>query len=136
MKTTLQSKTSYLQHIEYLRQLFVTKKKYSVEVKEYRKKRTTSQNALMWMWLDGIAKEVGREIGYDKDDMHEVFMEMFLVPKIITIKGVDYKKYSTKDLNTKEMSEYMDAISRFAVSEWNIFVPLPEELQNGEQKND
>lgn len=114
----------------------MTKKKYSVEVKEYRKKRTTSQNALMWMWLDGIAKEVGREIGYDKDDMHEVFMEMFLVPKIITIKGVDYKKYSTKDLNTKEMSEYMDAISRFAVSEWNIFVPLPEELQNGEQKND
>lgn len=112
-----------------------TEKKYVVEVKEYVKTRTPSQNALMWMWLDDIALKVGREIGYDKDDMHDVFKEKFLAPvKIINAAGVEIKKYSTKELSTKEMSEYMDAISRFAVSEWNIFVPLPEELQNGEQK--
>ena len=103
-------------------------KPWSVTVEPYKKKRSLSQNSLMWMWINDVADRVQDETGQDADDVHDFFKQKFLKPKVVEIAGETIMKYSTKDLTVPEMITYMDQIYAFVISELGILLPIPEEL--------
>jgi len=92
-----------------------------VVIRPYKKNRSIEQNNTYWDWVATI----GNDLGYPKDDMHEVLMRKFLKPHSIEIDGEVIEVFSTKRLNTKEMSAYMEHIMRFA-AEMDIPLRDPE----------
>lgn len=99
-------------------------KKWAVTVKKYVKKRTNPQNNLYWKWLEII----GRETGYDKDDLHDALRDKFLDPVEREVLGeLRHFRQSTTKLTTQQMTEYMDNIYRFSTSDLGILLPVPED---------
>lgn len=97
---------------------------WEVEIKQYKRNRSASQNSLYWQWITLI----GHEIGYDKDEMHTIFAEKYLPPVIVEYDGRTIQAVrSTKGLKVKEFSEYLEAIDRFA-AELGIMLPHPADL--------
>lgn len=91
-------------------------KVFDVEVRPHTKKRTLSQNALMWKWLNEVVAQIADDTGNGADDVHEFFKRKFLTPKIIEIGGEVSERWSTKDLDTKSMSEYMEKIYAYCTA--------------------
>lgn len=117
-----------MRHVMYVISNLDAEKGWNVEIKRKTKQRTLSQNALYWRWMNEIAALVSEQTGYEKDEVHELFKDTFLDPKIITIGGVTTKRYSTQNLTTKEMSKYMDRVDRFCIQNLGISLPIPAEL--------
>ena len=95
---------------------------YALSIEKW--SRTIEQNKLYWKWL-GI---IGDELGYHKNEIHEVFLDMF--SQIKTIRNLEgkpiQKRVRSSEMNVKQMSEYMDQIQQFA-SENSIILPQPDE---------
>ena len=89
-------------------------------IKPYKKNRSLEQNALYWKWMMICADE----LGYTKEGMHQTFMRELLAPIIIDTPSGDVMEYSTRKLNVKEMSSYMEQVSFTAVA---YGVKLPHE---------
>lgn len=62
----------------------------SVQVKEYRKKRSLSQNAYMWVLLDEIGKAVNRS----KEDIYRELVKDYGVFEIIPLKDEAVKRFN------------------------------------------
>ena len=103
-------------------------KRWKVEVKQDKPRRSRAQNALMWKWIDDIAQKLHEETGQDKDDIHEFFKRKFCPVTVISIGSEDAYVRSTKKLNVREMQAYMKAIEGYCASEWAISLPIPEEM--------
>ena len=100
---------------------------WAVTITPHRRRRTLNQNALMWAWLDRVAGYVGDYTGMDRDDIHAFLKSKFLPPRYIVINGETKQvEPSTRKLNTAEMSEYMDRIHAWAVTELGMRLPVPE----------
>ena len=100
-------------------------KPWSVDIKLYKKNRSLSQNKLYFMWL----KCIGDDIGYDSQDLHAIMADKFLPDEIVEYGGKQIKKdKSTSRLNTKEFTEYLEKIDRWAVTEMGIVLPSPDDL--------
>lgn len=94
--------------------------KYIVKISEYTEKRSINQNKFYWKLIEIIA----REIGYEVDEMHEVFKFKFLQKTLEDVNGNLIKGISsTKKLNTKEFSDYIKKIKMFAEQELSIKLP-------------
>ena len=89
-----------------------------IRIRKWRKKRSLQQNALYWVWLQIIA----RELGYDTEELHNSFRAMFLIDRSKKIPLVR----STTVLNSTEFSQYLEKIERQA-NELGIKLPQPEE---------
>jgi len=100
-------------------------KPWSITIERQKKKRTLNQNALYWQWVTII----GNQLGYFKDDMHELLKDDHMTPKIVMFGGEEREVRSIKNLSTKEMSEYMDKVSLWANAEMGIFLPMPIDQQ-------
>jgi hypothetical protein len=101
------------------------------DVKEGKERRSIPQNDLYWFWLTFLENE--SETGYTKDEFHEFFKYEYLGEyyETLLINGNTwgyYKFPSTTDLNTKQFSEYMDKVERFANTELKVSLPHPEDL--------
>jgi hypothetical protein len=103
-------------------------KLWQITIEPYRKKRSLSQNALMWKWIEEVVQHVYQHTGQDKDDIHEFFKARFLSPRWVKIADWRIRYYTTRKMTTAEMSTYMDAIYAFCTSELGLFLPLPEEM--------
>ncbi len=99
---------------------------WEVTIAPYRRRRTLSQNALMWTWIHRVAAAVSDHTGMDADDVHEFFKHKFLTPKIIEIGGETVERYSTRDKSTAEMSAYMERIYAFCAG-LGVVLPTPDE---------
>jgi hypothetical protein len=102
-------------------------KPWLVTVEQYRKRRSLSQNALLWKWHGEVIKAVGEHTGMDAEDLHEFFKRKFLTPRIVELNGEIVERYTTTKLTTVEMSEFMTRIYAFVTSELGLLLPLPEE---------
>lgn len=109
-------------------------KPWLVTLAPYRKRRSLSQNSLMWCWLDQVADHVSQHTGMDADDIHEFFKHKFLQPKIIEVAGETVECRTTTKLTTLEMTKYMDRIYAFVTSELGVLLPLPQEFQRTEAR--
>lgn len=104
-------------------------------VEDDKGKRTTPQNSYYWLCLtmmgDGL-KDLGWEPNKcTKEAVHDMVAREFLTVDEPGLSGVLLRRVkSTTELNTKEFSEYMDHVIRYAAE--NIGVELPEAGQQME----
>ncbi len=116
-------RTRVVQHIANLN----IEKPWAVTIEPYKNRRSLSQNSLMWKWLEEVVAHVHQSTGQDKEDIHEFFKQKFLTPKIIEFNGETVKKWSTKNLTTAEMSQYMDQIYAWVTTELGLLLPVPQD---------
>lgn len=97
---------------------------YTVAISRVRKKRTTDQNSLYWMWLKCVADETGNTT----DDLHEWCKRKFLSPRVVEICGERAEiAPSTASLDTSDMTTYLNSVQAWAASELGITLPSPED---------
>jgi hypothetical protein len=96
-------------------------KAVEVVVRRWRSKRSLAQNRFYW----GIVIEIlGDHFGYTKDEMHEALKFKFL--RTHEEEGLPTVR-STTTLNTKEFIDYIERIQRWAATDYQIYVPDPNE---------
>lgn len=98
--------------------------KWEVVIQEHKRKRSLSQNRLMWMWIPYLAKN----FGYSDDEMHEELKYAFIGEQSYTNrKGIKrVRPKSTTDLKTKEMAEYLTKIEILA-NNHDVILPIPHD---------
>ena len=104
-----------------------TEKVWSVEVKEWKPKRTTTQNATMWAWYTII----GNHLGYTKNEMHDILRDEFLPVTEIEFNGKTKRiltSTSGPDWTVDKEAEYLSHIERWAAQELAIILPRRDEL--------
>ena len=98
-----------------------------VGIGPHKKKRSLSQNALMWKWINEVVDIVCADTGNDADQIHHWFKEKFLSPTTAEVHGEVVEYRTTTNLTTEQMSEYMNRIHAFVTQELNIRLTLPED---------
>lgn len=96
-------------------------KEIQVTIERKKKDRSIHQNAYYWKIVVGILSE---HFGYFKDEFHEILKWKFL--RIVKDNGLETVKSTTR-LSTKEMEDYLSKIRMWASSEFQIFIPEPNE---------
>jgi hypothetical protein len=97
-------------------------KDVEVIVRKPEYKRSNKQNKYYW---SVIVKILSDELGYEREEMHEVLKYQFLK---MHKKGFDFVR-STSSLNTIEMEKYHEDIRRWSAQEQNIMIPEPNEVE-------
>lgn len=95
--------------------------KYHFKISKFKENRSIEQNYYYWKLLSIIANQ----IGYEKEEMHEIFKYKFLRrtrENEITGELYDYIK-STKKLKIPEFTEYINKIKRYVDIELQIKLP-------------
>lgn len=92
---------------------------WRITIVQHRERRSPEQNALLW----AIYSEIGKETGNEAEDIHEAMKFRFLPPVQIEIGG-EYIPVppSSRKLDTKEFSEFVERVQAFAASELGIVV--------------
>lgn len=91
---------------------------HEIEIRPYKSKRNTAQNALMWAVLTEIAKQIPDENGkrYSPETWHEYFKATILGRDCIEVDGKEHwVSKSTTALNVAEFSDYVTQIQAWAV---------------------
>ena len=118
-----ESRRGVLQFIEALN----LDRPWIITVKRKTKKRSLSANGLYWKWME----EAGKELGYDKADLHEVMKIEADCPVIeINMNGKNYRLRTTTRLTDKDFADYMDRCYRKLVGDMGLYLTLPEERQS------
>ena len=128
----------YMAHIEInfddeqdKRKLFVLLKglsgRHSISIEKSRQSRSLSQNRYYW---GVIVPMLASEFGYYKDEMHDLLRRKFLsYTKENPYTGeTEMFARSTTKLNTADMEIYLEAIRSWALSEFAVYLPLPNEF--------
>ncbi len=67
---------------------------------------------------------ISNELGYEVEEMHEVFKYKFLEKTIEDKNGNLIRGYgSTKKINTKEFTNYIDKITKYTKQDLDINLP-------------
>jgi hypothetical protein len=98
-----------------------------VTIEENKKRRSLSQMGLYWKWVNEVADKVADFTGHTSDEIHTIFKQKFLSPRVITLNGHDYAQYTTTKLTIGEMADYMTRVYEFVTTELGVIVSLPEE---------
>lgn len=94
---------------------------YTVKIVRKTEPRTVSQNALMWMWYTCMEEATGTP----KADIHDYYKAKFL-SRPVAVKGKWVKVVgSTTDLNTLQMTDFLNKVQADAATEFGITLPLP-----------
>ena len=99
------------------------KKLYTVEIILRNTNRSISQNSLYWLWLTCIEHETGN----DRNDLHDLFKGMFILPVEVEVLGHKIIKHTTTDKDTAQFKQYLDKIQIFASTELSITLPEPKD---------
>ena len=99
------------------------RKTLEVFIRPYKKKRTVSQNNLMWMWYDLIAEHVG----VSPEEMHERCKVNFLgISERVVCNELIREPISSTSLDTKQMRDFLEKVEK--LGEWhNIKMPHPDD---------
>lgn len=103
------------------------KGKQVIQMKQYRKGRSLPQNKY---YFRCIVKTLADAFGYFPDEMHEELKRKFnpvqrvnkLTGEIVLFGG------STKEFDTLQAEAYYEAIRTWALTEYDILLPLPNEF--------
>lgn len=85
--------------------------RWQVTVRPYKSKRSTDQNSRLW----DLYTAIGRYIGEEAESVHQLMGWKFLRYQTAVNGEVVEAIKSTTKLNTQEMTDYQNAIERWAV---------------------
>ncbi|WP_119684625.1 recombination protein NinB [Acinetobacter pittii] len=131
------------------------KKPLVVEIKSEISNRSKAQNRLYWKWLHEIHKKTGN----DEDQLHFEFKKKFLINilkrdddsyaemclAISKLKQSESEQYraiadgviretSTTRMNTSQFTNYLNLIEAFALKEFGMVLPVPDDLKYALEK--
>ena len=100
---------------------------YKISLQKIKDSRSLNQNKYYWAVVVAV---LASELGYFKDEMHMLLRRKFLgYTKANPITGeAEVFAKSTTDLNTQEMEEYLESVRVWAISELDVYIPLPNEF--------
>lgn len=98
---------------------------YTLKIVRKTQPRTISQNALMWMWYKCIEEATGQP----KNDIHAYYKAKFLGRQIAIGNKWVWVTGSTTDLNTLQMTDFLEKVKADAATELGIMLPLPEDRE-------
>ena len=90
-----------------------------------RKPKTSRSDNQSRYYFGVVVELLAKELGYDKDEIHEILKYKFLQSNAM---GMPYVKSTTK-LSTGEFEDYLEKIRRWAAEFLNINIPLPNECE-------
>ena len=101
-------------------------KELTVQVKEYRQKRSLSQNAYMWVLLD----EIGKAINRSKEDVYKELVKDYGVFEILPLKDEAVKRFNhnwcknglgwfTETLGKSKLKGYTNLIAYYGSSTYD-----------------
>ena len=96
--------------------------KVEVIIRKPKTKRSDLQNSY---YFGVVVEMLANELGYDKDEMHEILKYKFLQSNSM---GMPYVKSTTK-LSTGEFEDYLSGIKRWAAEFLHINIPDPNEAE-------
>lgn len=96
---------------------------YTVKIVRKTQPRTVSQNSLMWMWYKCMEESTGQP----KEDFHDYYKAKYLQRQVQIGRRVVTVVGSTTDLNTLQMTNYLEKVKADAATEFGIMLPLPED---------
>lgn len=95
-------------------------------ISKKKNKRTLDQNNYYW----SLCEIVGNELGYDSEEVHEIFKQRFLKKeKEIMVENHKIKlekTISTTKLSTIQFMQYINKIKQFCAIELSIYLPDAE----------
>ena len=97
-------------------------KHVDVVVRTHKAQRSNNQNNY---YFGVVCKILGDYFGYDPEEMHDALKMKFLRSGYCDIETVR----STTKLNTAEFEEYLEKVRRWAITEYNVNIPLPNEIE-------
>ena len=99
-----------------LKELVASGKRYRVSIKEWHDKRSVSQNALLWKWYGEIAGQLVKtgKGTFTGEQLHEYLKEIYCPAKAITVMSETRYVKSTKQLDTGEMTIYLEQVDAWA----------------------
>lgn len=107
---------------EWLKHLEGKKVKYSYRI--FRDTRSNNQNSYYWVV---VVKILGDYFGYDDpEEMHTALKEKFLSEPRDKYGLIKIK--SSARLDTLQFEEYLEWIRRWAVKEWQVSIPEPNQI--------
>jgi len=86
-------------------------------------KRSTDQNALMWMWFRCLSEDTKSEPG----EFYQYYCERYLSERC-TYTGNKFKSGGTSTLKSNEFTDFLNKIQSDAASEFRVILPIPEDL--------
>ena len=99
-------------------------KVWHVEIELYKPNRSHAQNSLYYLWMRVIDDYSGQGV----EDLHAVFAVKFLDHTSVTVDEDEVLvARSTSSLNSKEFTDYLNQIERFA-HEMGLTLPHPDDL--------
>lgn len=101
-------------------------KPLTITVKEFRKKRSLSQNAYLWVLLDELAKKLNRS----KEDVYKDFVKDYGVFEVLPLRNDAVESFTTKwgknglgwfceDLGESKLNGYTKLIAYYGSSTYN-----------------
>lgn len=107
----------------FLQKLDLTKS-FKVKITQKREVRTLDQNRLYWLYMNCIADETG----YTPNEIHDYLRGLFLPKEARNVfNDIQINLTSTTTLDTKQMTDYINRIIVWAVSELQITLPDPKD---------
>lgn len=120
MISRIESETDRKQLVDFINNLKLDKV-WLVNIKRLRKMRSISQNSLYHLWKSVLAEEFGNT----PNEMHDILRRRYLSINEKEVLGEVYEiLQSTTTLNTKEFSNFLDAIY-IDFSAEGIILPKP-----------
>lgn len=115
--------------VDELKKLIESGKAYRLTAVEWRDKRSLSQNAMYWAWLDEINKQnplrVDGSTIQGRELWHEVFKKFYCPEKQITNGKTVLSIKSTKMLDVGEMTFYLNKIEGWCMDR-GVMLSIPE----------
>jgi len=90
-------------------------------VRKRKAKRSNNQNNY---YFGVVCKILGDYFGYTEEEMHDALKYKFLRRGAADLETVT----STTKLNTAQFEDYLEKIRRWAMIEYNVNIPLPNEI--------
>jgi hypothetical protein len=100
---------------------------YNFAYEKYSKQRSVQQNRY---YRGPVIECFVQEWGWLPTEVHEHLTGLFLPKKQLVMKStgqVIEQPMSTTELNTAQWEEFMEQVRIYAISEHNIYIPMPNE---------
>ena len=102
--------------------------KWVLKLERKREPRSTSQNALMWMWFECIAEETGQ----DRQTVHDYYCTQYLVRNTEFNGKAARVVMGTSGLDRETMTWFLNQVQADAASELGIVLPTPDDMRFGD----
>lgn len=100
-------------------------KRVEITIRKNRSKRSIEQNRLLWLYTTILSTE----LGYEKNEMHEIIKYKFLRRERVDEKTGEVFEYvgSTTGLTKSEFADLINELIRWAAQVFHISLPMPSE---------